>query len=250
MYRFMNSKLLTIGQTAKIFGVSIQTLRRWDNANELSPIRKSTTGNRYYTKDDIDDYINNNKGKLLFKLAKSWVINDFKTEFYPDFYCPDSSVFQGRLSKLENELGEMRELGKIYPLISAIVGEIGNNSFDHNLGKWSDIPGIFFTHDLHSKKIVLADRGQGILKTLRKVKPELSTYQKALDIAFNEIISGRAPEYRGNGLKFVRNVVADNEISLVFYTGDAKLKIDKSRTNLNIKKSKVFIKGCLALIKF
>ena len=57
MYRFMSSKLLTISQTAKMLGVSIQTLRRWDDANKLSPIRKSVTGNRYYTRDDIDNYM-------------------------------------------------------------------------------------------------------------------------------------------------------------------------------------------------
>jgi|TARA_Y100000031_G_scaffold142928_1_gene172938 hypothetical protein len=246
----MSSKLLTISQTAKMLGVSIQTLRRWDDANKLSPIRKSVTGNRYYTRDDIDNYIKNNKGKLIFKLAKSWITNDLKTEFYSDFYCLDSSVFQGRLTKLESGLGEMRELGKMYPLISAIVGEIGNNSFDHNLGKWPDIPGIFFAYDLNRKKIALADRGQGILKTLKKVKPKLSTHLEALDVGFNEVISGRAPEYRGNGLKFVRNVVADNKISLIFHTGDAKLRIDKSRINLNIKKTNIYVKGCLALIKF
>ncbi len=246
----MNSKLLTIGQTSKMLGVSIQTLRRWDNAGRLSPVRRMTTGHRYYTRNDVDDYIRNNKKSLLFKLAKSWVSNNLKIEFYPDFYCPDSSVFQARLTRLESELGGIRELSKIFPLISAITGEIGNNSFDHNLGKWLDIPGIFFAYDLASRKIALADRGQGILKTLKKIKPELTTHQKALYVAFNEVISGRAPEYRGNGLKFVRNVVADNKISLTFQTGDAKLKINKSRTNLNIRKTNIYTKGCLALIKF
>jgi len=245
----MRLELLTIGQTAKMLGVSIQTLRRWDDAGKLSPVRKGATGHRYYTRNDINNYIENNKRKLLFKLAKSWVINDLKMEPYLDFYCKDISIFQARLSKLEKELGEIREIEEIYPLISAVTGEIGNNSFDHNLGNWPDIPGIFFAYDLIGKKIILADRGQGILKTLKKVKPKLSTHQEALDVAFNEVISGRAPEYRGNGLKFVRNVVADNKISLIFYTGNAKLKIDKSRVNLNIKKSNINIRGCLALIK-
>ena len=246
----MNSKLLTIGQVSKIFGVSIQTLRRWDDIDKLSSVRKGITGHRYYRRSDVDNYIKNNTRSLLVKLARSWVVSDLKTEFYPEFYCLDSSVFQARLVKLEGKLGEIRELGKIFPLISAITGEIGNNSFDHNLGKWPDIPGVFFAYDLHGKKIVLADRGQGILATLKKVRPKLSTHQKALDVAFNEVISGRAPEHRGNGLKFVRNVVADNEINLIFQTGDAKLKINKSRVNLNIEKSNIYLQGCLALIKF
>jgi len=246
----MNSKLLTISQASKMLGVSIQTLRRWDDVGKLSSVRKEITGHRYYTRDDIDNYIKNNIRSLLVKLARSWVMSDLKTEFYPNFYCLDSSVFQARLSKLESELGKIRELGKIFPLISAITGEIGNNSFDHNLGKWPDIPGIFFAYDLREKKIVLADRGQGVLATLKRVRPKLLTHQEALKVAFTEIVSGRAPEYRGNGLKFVRNVVTDNEINLIFQTGNAKLKIQKNDSNLDIKKSSTFLQGCLVLIKF
>jgi len=246
----MNSKLLTIGQASKALGVSIQTLRRWDDAGKLSSVRKEIAGHRCYTRDEIDNYIKNNTKSLLVKLAKNWAVGDFKTEFYSDFYCLDSSVFQARLSRLESELGGIRELGKTFPLISAITGEIGNNSFDHNLGNWPDIPGVFFAYDLSGRKIVLADRGRGILATLKKVKPELKDHQEALRVAFTEVISGRAPEYRGNGLKFVKKIVQTNEMELVFYTGDAKLEIQKKSFSLDIKKSNINLQGCLALIKF
>ena len=245
----MDSKLLTIGQASKIIGVSIQTLRRWDNASKLSSVRKKVRGHRYYKKEDVERYIKNNL-KDLFKLAKSWAASDSGIEPRPDFYCSNSSVFQARLSRLESELGKIKELDEMYSLISAIVGEIGNNSFDHNLGNWPDIPGIFFAYDLSKRKVVLADRGQGILTTLKKVKPELANHQEALRVAFVEIISARAPESRGNGLKFVREVVANNEISLFFQTGDACLKIQKKSYDLDIKKSIINFQGCLALIKF
>lgn len=243
-------KLLTISQTSKILGVSIQTLRRWDDAGKLHSIRKEEAGYRYYKRDDLDEYIRSNLGNLLFRMAKSWIINDLATEFYPDFYCSDISIFQARLSKLEEGIGKIRELGRMYPLILAITGEIGNNSFDHNLGNWPDIPGIFFAYDLDKRKIALADRGQGVLATLKKIKPKLSNHQDALRVAFTEIISGRAPESRGNGLKFVRKVIADNKISLFFQTGDAQLKIKKNNFDLKIRKSKFNIQGCLVLIKF
>jgi hypothetical protein len=61
----------------------------------------------------------------------------------------------------------------LFSLLTSVAGEIGNNSYDHNLGQWPDIPGIFFAYDLNKKQIALADRGVGILETLRKVKPEL-----------------------------------------------------------------------------
>lgn len=242
-------KLLTIRQTSKIIGVSIQTLRRWDDSGKLCAIRKKKTGHRYYEMDDIQNYMKNNV-KNLFGLAKAWGIDSVGVEPRADFYCSTSSVFQARLSKLESELKEIRELKEIFPLISAITGEIGNNSFDHNLGNWFDIPGIFFAYDLNKKEIVLADRGQGILTTLKKIKPELKNHQDALFVAFTEIISGRAPESRGNGLKFVRDVIVNNEINLFFQSGDAQLKIQKNDSNLNIKKSIINFPGCLALIKF
>jgi len=247
----MDPKLLTINQTAKSLGVSIQTLRRWDNSGKLSPVSRKAAGHRHYRKSDIEDYIKNNiKGLDLFKIAQNWVADDLSIEPLSDFYCPDISVFQTRLTRLENELGKIQRLNKTFPLISAITGEIGNNSFDHNLGNWPDVMGIFFAWYLDRGKIVLADRGQGILTTLKKAKPELKNHQDALLTAFTEVISGRAPEYRGNGLKFVKDVVVANKISLFFQTGDAWLKIQKDDSNINVQKSVVDFRGCLALIKF
>ena len=247
----MNSKLLTISQTAKMLGVSIQTLRRWDDSGKLSSVSRKVAGHRHYLKNDIENYIKNNPGDLsLFKMARNWVMNDLGAEPLSDLYCSDMSVFQARLTRLENELGKIRRLSRIFPLISAITGEIGNNSFDHNLGNWPDILGIFFAWNLDKGKIVLADRGQGILSTLKKAKPELTNHQDALRTAFTEMISGRAPEYRGNGLKFVKDVVISNEISLFFQTGDAWLKIQKNDSDIDVQKSAINFRGCLAAIKF
>ena len=193
MYSFalnMDSKFLTISQTAKILGVSIQTLRRWDDSGKLSSVSRKATGHRYYLKSDIKNYISNNpKDLFLFKMVRNWVMDNSGVEPFSDFYCPDISVFQARLARLENELGEIKRLGKIFPLISAVTGEIGNNSFDHNLGNWPDVRGIFFAWNLDKGKIILADRGQGILATLKKVKPELTNHQDALLTAFTEMIS-------------------------------------------------------------
>lgn len=41
-------KFIKIGEAAKILGVSIQTLRRWEEAGYLMPHRKSEGNTRYY----------------------------------------------------------------------------------------------------------------------------------------------------------------------------------------------------------
>lgn len=128
-----------------------------------------------------------------------------------------------------------------------MAGEIGNNSFDHNLGSWQDIMGIFFGYEFNNGglKIVLADRGQGLFKTLKRVKPELKNDLEALFTAFNERISGRAPESRGNGLKFVKENIKNKKMHLGFYSGNAEALLNEK---MKINKLDYNIRECLAII--
>ncbi len=236
---------LTLKQVAEIIGVDTQTLRRWDENGQFKAMREENNY-RYYKQEDVENYIEDN----LFKVAKKWAMDEKGKEMIKKYYCQDNSVFKARFEKLKNELRKIKEIEKIYSLIAIIAGEIGDNSFAHNLGNWPDISGIFFGYNLDKKEIVLADRGQGILKTLKKVKPELESYEQALKVAFTEIVSGRSPESRGNGLKFVREIISKNKISLFFQTGDAVLEMKENNSELNIKKTNNFLQGCMALIKF
>lgn len=126
---------------------------------------------------------------------------------------------------------------------------IGNNSFDHNLGSWISERGVVFGYKIDSEylTIVIADGGQGLLKTLKTVKSSLGNDKDAIKVAFTEIISGRAPEARGNGLKFVKENVINNGIKLIFISGDAKAILNggiKIEDNQNDK-----YQGCLAILK-
>lgn len=103
---------------------------------------------------------------------------------------------------------------------------------------------------MRNRKIVLADRGQGILTTLKRVRPELINSSDAMKMAFTETISGRYPETRGNGLKFVRSIIVENPFSLTFQTGNARLYLKKNDSELNIQQGEINIKGCFAIISF
>ena len=239
----MEEKLLNIRQASEILGISVDTLRRWDKSGKLLAIRKEGGVHRYYHQKDLEIFASD-----LVKLAHDWTAEG--SEIPSTFYCADSSIFQARLSTLQAVLVKAGIADQLLPLVVAVAGEIGNNSFDHNLGNWPDTPGIFFGYDVTKRQVVLADRGLGILVTLRRVRPELKNHVDALRVAFTEIVSGRAPEERGNGLKFVRQVVAENPISLFFRTGDAELRLEKDNPELFITRSATDIRGCFALINF
>lgn len=176
-----------------------------------------------------------------------WVTRKSPSDIEEEVYCQTRDVFGARLQSLMKHLE--KEIGNDAYLVSAIAGEIGNNSFDHNLGSWPDIPGIYFARDEISKTIVLADRGQGILRTIRNVMPDIKNDKEALDVAFTMVISGRAPEQRGNGLKFVANVLRERKWALNFVSGRASLSID-TRGKMKIENSKKNVHGCFAVIKY
>ncbi len=239
----MDEKLLNIREAAKFLEVSVDTLRRWDSSGKLVATKKNGGTHRYYTMKDLEMFSND-----FIKLASEWVL--FGKEISPDFHCSNSAVFQARLIRMQNEMLSAKKDRGFVSLVGAISGEIGNNSYDHNLGNWPSIPGVFFGYNISKGIIVLADKGLGILKTLSRVKPSLVVHEEALRVAFTEMISGRAPEERGNGLKFVRKVIAQNPICLSFQTGDAELQIEKENGNLHIVKMKDNIQGCFVIIKF
>ena len=47
------SRFIKVGEAAKILGVSISTLRRWELENNFLPDHRSGGGTRYYLKDRI-----------------------------------------------------------------------------------------------------------------------------------------------------------------------------------------------------
>src|SRR3989338_3183341 len=169
-----NKELMTINRAAQILGFSKDTLRRWDKNGKLPAIRPKNSGYRYYDSNLLAELM---PGLNIYKLILKWANGKTANEPLPDFYCPNSSVFHARLIKLEADLAQSQGLKDKFSLITAIAGEIGNNAYDHNLGNWPDVPGVFFIYSLTKKIIAIADRGQGVLTTLKKVRPDLKNDQ-------------------------------------------------------------------------
>lgn len=241
----MDSEYISTGKAARLLGVTPNTLRSWDKQGKLTSTR-TPGGHRLFSVKKLQIFL----GDSLSSLALAWLHSPLGTIPSSDFYCSNTALFQTRTAKLEHALQENPLLRESYSLIVAATSEIGNNSFDHNIGNWPDIPGIFFGYDLARGHIVLADRGQGILKTLKRVKPSLTNDADALETAFTEVLSGRAPEERGNGLKFVRRVVPLASMDIVFQSGTATASISHRDTHLTIKKVTEKIQGCFVSLTF
>ena len=239
----MEEKLLTIAEAAEILGVSMDTLRRWDKSGKLIAVRKEGGVHRFYREKDLEIFSSD-----LIKLAHEWIVE--ASELPSTFYCSNSAIFQARLTKLEMLLMKEPGFEKLFSLITLVAGEIGNNSFDHNLGKWPDVPGIFFGYDIKKRQIVLADRGLGVLETLRQVRPSLQNHVEAVRVAFTEILSGRYPEKRGNGLKLVREVTMTQPIDLLFISGDAEVRIRPPDRAFNLTRGREMLQGCFVTIQF
>ncbi|MDR3243889.1 MAG: hypothetical protein LBT79_03985 [Elusimicrobiota bacterium] len=177
-----------------------------------------------------------------FEYIKQWLIADKIEDFDENIqgYCRFRDLFNVRADRFLIEVKK--------PILAAVAGEIGSNSFDHNFAKWKDIVGIIFKYDINQRVIVIADRGQGLKTTLSNVRVGIENDIDAVKIAFKEVLSGRAPERRGNGLKFVFNTIITNNWKLYFQSGNGVLEISEGKAIFSENQEN--IKGCLAIINY
>ena len=241
-----NHQKIRIGEAAKILGVNIQTLRNWEKSGKLQALR-SPGGQRYYLLSDIDQF------KIdIQSLGWAWSASAQAPMLAPEHYCERQDRFTSRLEKMSVAL--LHSLGNekkdLVSLVTLVAGEIGDNSFAHNVGNWPDTPGVFYAFDVNKRIIVLADRGRGIKATLRNIRPNVASDTEALHIAFTEIISGRSPEKRGNGLKVVRRVAETADIGLLLRSGVGQVNIPKVPGLMKIVMADQNIRGVYAVITF
>ena len=167
-------------------------------------------------------------------------MNDFFVENV-DCFSRTRDVFTARVQSFVLETEKYLE--------AAIIWEIGNNTFDHNFGFSSTHPiGVYCNVAYMQKYTVLADYGKGVRQSLLFVLPSIASDVEAVEIAFSKRISGRSPEQRGNGLKFVSEAIQQNNWHLYFQSGFGSCSIDRNGIQFSEKASSII--GCLAIIDF
>jgi hypothetical protein len=166
--------------------------------------------------------------------------NNFFMESY-DYFSGTRDVFTARLQSFVLETEKYLE--------AAIIGEIGNNTFDHNFGFNSIYPrGVYYNAAYMKKYTVLADYGKGVRQSLLFVLPSIASDVEAVEIAFTRRISGRSPEQRGNGLKFVSEAIQQNNWHLCFQSGFGSCSVDGN--GIQFSERAIAVIGCLAIIDF
>ncbi len=60
----MNGIYLTAPEFARRIGIHIQTVRIWDKTEKLKAHHITPGGHRYYSKQQVDDYLNGKYGNL------------------------------------------------------------------------------------------------------------------------------------------------------------------------------------------
>ena len=116
---------------------------------------------------------------------------------------------------------------------TALVGELGNNVFDHNLGNWpTSISGCIIAAghypDTHTIEIAVGDPGAGFYRSLKTAFPKITSDKEAikLGLAGN---TGRVGEARGNGLRLTQLWTIQNfSGSVMIHSGDGLVIVDKS----------------------
>lgn len=157
-----------------------------------------------------------------------------------DYFCTSRDILQARIDTFVLRTSKFIE--------SAVIGEIGNNTFDHNWDfEANHQRGAYFNTDYESDTVILADFGRGIQASLKKVV-SVADDLEALETGFTKHISGRAPEQRGNGLKFVYETVIMKGWSFYFQSGNACCRIENGIAEFS--KTEDAFTGCLAIIEF
>lgn len=149
-------------------------------------------------------------GPFLERLKKIDITEKENLNIHEILHCEFRDAFEGRLSSNIRMMLRNFGLGSDDEYrATALIGELGNNVFDHNDGLWpTAIRGaiILAQHNPLSKRIeiVVADPGIGFKGSLKMADRFIKDDIEAIKLGLSGV-TGRVGEPRGNGLRVVQN---------------------------------------------
>lgn len=150
-------------------------------------------------------------------------------------YCQFRDSFNARLDRFLKMFRNFGMNEEDSYRATSIVGELGNNVFDHNSGNWpTGISGCFLTAQSYpvegSIEFAIGDVGVGFLGSLKRAFPELTEDIDAIHKGLAGY-TGRIGEDRGNGLRLVQDWTINAFAgSLCIHSGKGMVTIDEKGT--------------------
>jgi len=149
-------------------------------------------------------------------------------------HCSTRDQFDGRLGRFVSMFQHFGMNENEAKRATSLIGELGNNTFDHNLGNWpTDVSGCIIAAqnypNLKRIQVAVGDPGVGFLGSLKAAFPELSSDIEAIKKGLGGN-TGRIGEVRGNGLRIIQSWTIDNFSGmLAILSGEGFVQVEKDR---------------------
>lgn len=149
-------------------------------------------------------------------------------------HCSFRDEFAGRLSsKIRLMFQNFGMSNDDEQRVTSLVGELGNNVFDHNEGSWpTDFRGAIIIAQHYPKlkkvEIVVADAGVGFLGSMKAHEPSPTDDLEAIKLGLSGI-TGRIGERRGNGLKMIQDWTINKFNGIIrIHSGNGLVVVDRN----------------------
>lgn len=243
---FINKPVIDLSKVTFIdpWGIALLCLTIAENHDKPSfdlILPKNIDALHYLKRAHLEQYLTEIGLVRYSKLFKDIQLNErINLSILEISHCPTKDIFGARLDKFYQMFKSCGLSDEQSGYLTGILGEIGNNVFDHNLGNWPiDVIGAIIAgqrfHRKRELEIVVADPGVGFKQSLHRKDPNLKNQTEAIKLALNEGVSGRIEEERGNGLKYVQSWTF-NELSgtIMIQSYDGLVVANKRETKSEI----------------
>ncbi|MEK7147128.1 MAG: hypothetical protein AAB772_02630 [Patescibacteria group bacterium] len=173
--------------------------------------------------------------KSFLKPLESIEINERENDNVCEIiHCIFRDELDARLGKI-NRMFLHFGLGEIEgSMTTSLVGELGNNVFDHNDGQWpTSVRGAIILAQVNPRQrrieVVVADPGIGFKGSLAALSaPVKNDDLEAIKLGLSGV-TGRIGEPRGQGLRIVQNWTINNFAGIVrIHSGSGLVIVDKN----------------------
>ena len=151
-------------------------------------------------------------------------------------HCVFRDELNARLGKINRMFSSFGLKEAEASMATSLVGELGNNVFDHNDGQWpTSVRGAIILAQMNPLKgrieVIVADPGIGFRRSLAALDPSVTNDAEAIKLGLSGV-TGRIGERRGQGLRIVQDWTINNFAGIVrIHSGSGLVVVDANGTH-------------------